>query len=153
MKQNSISKVAALLMLAFFALSVLAVLLSGAKTYQSLTEKGTDDYARRTCLQFISTKLKQAPAEITIGQFGDGDSLVFPQQVGSRLFVTRIYCYDGWLMELYSLDSPQFRPEDGEKILPLDSLSITRQEGLITVQACREGTVWLLHHSVRRDAA
>ena len=153
MKQKSISKVAALLMLALFALSILAVLLSGAKTYQSLIEKGTDDYARRTCLQFISTKLTQAPADITIGQFGDGDSLFLTEQVGDRRFVTRIYCHEGWLMELYSLDSPQFQPEDGEKILPLDSLSVTRQGNLITVQACREDAVWLLRHSVRRETA
>lgn len=148
-KQTSITAIAAMLLLAVFSLSILGVLLSGAQVYRNLTNQGAEDYNRRTCLQFLSTKLKQAqtPDSVEIQQFGDGDALFILEKYGNRTFVTRIYCHNGWLMELFSLDAEGFAPEDGEKILPLDSLKITESEGLMTLQAISRNEVWQICHA------
>lgn len=148
-KQTSISAIAAMLLLAVFSLSILGILLGGAQVYRNLTSQGAADYNRRTCLQFLSTKLKQAqtPDSVDIRQFGDGDALFILERYGSRTYVTRIYCHNGWLMELFSLDDAGFSPEDGEKILPLDSLKVTEKEGLLTLQAVSGEDIWQLYHA------
>ena len=138
---------AALLMLAVFAVSILGVLLGGAGIYQRLTLRGHESYNSRTCIQYFATKLRQAPGTVTVEEFGDGDALFLRERIGERDYVTRIYCYDGWLMELFTLDSSGFAPEDGEKILPLEALSITGQQKLLTIQVqCDEMSYTLMVH-------
>lgn len=149
--EKSISSVAALLMLAVFSIGILGVLLGGARIYKGLTEQGQSDYDSRTCLQYLSTKLSQctSPVSVTVRQFGSGDALFLAEAIGDREFVTRIYCYNGWLMELFSVDSDSFAPEDGEKILPLESLTVTQNGSLLTVQASANEDIWTLRHSIR----
>lgn len=149
--EKSISSVAALLVLAVFSIGILGVLLGGARVYKGLTGQGQADYDRRTCLQYLSTKLSQStsPESITLRQFGTGDALFLTESIDGREYVTRIYCHNGWLMELFSVNADGFAPEDGEKILPLDSLYVTQSAGLLTLRAiCGEDT-WTLHHSIR----
>lgn len=126
-------------MLAVFAVSILGALLGGAGIYQRLTQRGEENYNSRTCIQYFATKLRQAPGPVTVEEFGEGDALFLRERLAERYYVTRIYCYDGWLMELFTLDSSGFSPEDGEKILPLEALTITAQQGLLTIQVRCDG--------------
>ena len=129
----------------------MGVLLGGVRVYKGLTQQGQQDYDRRTCLQYLSTKLSQIPTpdSITIRQFGDQDALFLLETVENREYVTRIYCYNGWLMELFSVNSDSFAPEDGEKILPLDRLSISQTGSLLTLQAAKDDRIWTLQRSIR----
>lgn len=134
-RSNSISALSALLMLAVFALCILGALLGGAKVYAGMTARSESAYHSRTCLQYFATKVRQAPGDVQITQFGDGDALFLYERLGSREYVTRIYCHNGWLMELYTLNTDGFAPEDGEKLLPLSSLTITADGSLLTFTA------------------
>lgn len=149
--ERSISSVAALMMLAVFSLSILGVLLGGGRIYKNLTLQGKTDYDSRTCLQYLSTKLFQStsPESISIHSFGTSDALFLTENIDGREYVTRIYCHNGWLMELFSVNSDGFAPEDGEKILPLDSLTVTRNGSLLTLQAALADQVWSMRHSIR----
>lgn len=149
--EKSISSVAALLMLSVFSLSILGVLLSGGRIYKNLTQQGRDDYDRRTCLQYLSTKLNQAPSpdSVSIRPFGDGDALFITETIGDKEYVTRIYCHNGYLMELFSIQSDSFAPEDGEKLMPLSKLSVTQSGTLLTLQAASGDALWTVCHTVR----
>ncbi|MBQ6875929.1 MAG: DUF4860 domain-containing protein, partial [Lachnospiraceae bacterium] len=50
------------------------------------------------------------------------------------VYLTRIYCHNGYLYELFTLEGLQFEPEDGEAILPLNSLSFSRSGDLLYVE-------------------
>lgn len=134
-KRQSISGLAALLIFCVFAVGILSVLLSGAGAYRRLTERDQLSYDSRTCAQYVATKVRQAPApgSILLSAFGDGDALVITQEVDGTEYWTRIYCYDGWLMELFTIANGDFRPEDGEKILEVQSLTLTQKDGLLCV--------------------
>ena len=151
LSHKSISSVAALLVLAVFSMGILGVLLGGARVYRGLTEQGRFDYDSRTCLQYLSTKLAQAPSpdSVSIRQFGDSDALFLIETIEDREFVTRIYCHGGWLMELFSVNSDSFAPEDGEKILPLHRLSISQKGSLLTLLADSGEAILTLRHTVR----
>ena len=133
--ERSVSTVAALLLLAVFAVGVLGVLLGGAQSYRYLTQRDEATYDSRTCIQYLATKLRQSPQSnvVQIVSFGDGSALLIPETVDGEDYVTRIYCHDGWLMELYSVADGEFSPEDGEKILPASDLTVTRQQDLLVI--------------------
>ena len=147
MKQNTnertVSVVAALLVFGVFAVGVMGVLLSGASAYRRLTGRDSAAFAERTCTQYIATRLRQAPSpqSVDVTQFGGEDALCITQELEGTAYVTRIYCHEGWLMELFSTADGTFTPEDGEKILPLRAMSLTRQGGLITAALTDEAGI------------
>ena len=132
LKNGSLSGWVALLTFVLFAISILFVLLNGAGVYRRLTQRDQYSYDSRTCVQYVATKMRQAPspAAISTDTFGTVDSLRISQDIEGLEFVTRIYCYENWLMEIFTLADGDFFPEDGEKILPLSSLSVS-QDGSV----------------------
>ena len=134
-KERSLSGLAALLVFAVFAVAILSVLLSGAQAYRRITERDRISYDGRTCVQYLATKIRQAsePDAVNVAPFGDGDALLITQRYGDFDYLTRIYCYNGWLMELFTVADGDFAPEDGEKILPLHSLALQAKDGLILI--------------------
>ena len=135
-----ISGMAALVLLGVFGISILAVLLTGADTYRRLTQRDRLAYDRRTCAQYVATKVRQAPSPsaVALERFGGGDALVVRHELDGAVYWNRIYCHDGWLMELFSAADGAFVPEDGEKVLPADSLELTREGQLLLVEIVHE---------------
>ena len=130
-KQRSMSAVASLLLLAVFAISILGVLLVGARAYQRLTRQGNESYDSRTCCAYVASRFRQASGSARLEAFGDGDCLAFYEELGGNTYVTRVYSYNGWLMELFCSAAGDFAPADGEKILPIGALELTQQDGLV----------------------
>ena len=132
LKNGSLSGLVALLTFVLFAICILFVLLNGAGVYRRLTERDQRSYDNRTCVQYVATKMRQAPSPTAVSTdtFEGVDSLLIFQDIEGSVFVTRIYCYENWLMELFALADGDFLPEDGEKILPLDSLTVS-QDGSV----------------------
>ena len=136
--RHNISTAAALLTFAVFAICVVSVLLYGAKAYKNLTDTDSSNYSYRTCSQFINTKLRRsvAGANVSVEQFGDGDCIVLHETIEGREYITRLYCYDGWLCEMFVsklADSTGFLPGDGEKVLEAESLTAGIDGGLLNV--------------------
>ena len=114
----------ALLVFAVLAFCVMLVLLSGADVYQRLTEEGESQYQRRTAAQYITTRVRQAES-VRVEDFGGEKALVFPETVNGRVYLTRVYCYDGYLRELFSVNGYDPGAEFGEKILPVEQFLAT----------------------------
>ena len=134
-KQHHTDGLLALLLLGVFALCVLSVLLLGADVYHRLSDRDQDAYSRRTCAQYLTTKVRQSPdpQALSLSRFGDSDALVFTQEIDGRRYLTRVYCYDGWLRELFSAAEDSFSPEDGQQILEADDLSLSLTQGLLSI--------------------
>lgn len=135
-QRQSISGLAALLLFGVFAIGILSVLLTGANAYRRLTERDRLRYDSRTCVRYVSTKLRQtpSPAAVTVVSFGDGDALLLREEVSVEEYCTRIYCHDGWLMELYTSAAGEFAPEDGEKILPAEQITLSLDGNLLRAE-------------------
>lgn len=133
-KNGSLSGLVALLTFLLFAISILFVLLNGAGVYRRLTERDQRSYDNRTCVQYLATKVRQAssPTAVSVDTFEEVDSLLISQNIDGSVFVTRIYCYEDWLMELFTIADGDFYPEDGERILPLSQLEISQNSDVLT---------------------
>ena len=136
-KDHALNGLLALLLFGVFAACVLSVLLTGADVYQRLTERDHSSYESRTAAQYLATRVRQADRSggVTVGTFGTSDALELWEDVGGEAYLTRVYCYDGWLRELFSGADGDFAPADGEKVLEADGLTLTLSpEGLLTAE-------------------
>ncbi|MBR6654960.1 MAG: DUF4860 domain-containing protein [Oscillospiraceae bacterium] len=133
--KRSISGLAAALLLCVFALMILSVLLSGAGAYQRLTVRGEENYDSRSSAQYVATKLRQAPSaeSVELRTFGGSDCLCITEEIDGAEYITRVYCHEGWIRELFTLAEGDFAPEDGEKILEAEALELSLENELIRV--------------------
>lgn len=127
-KHEAVTGLGGLLVLAVFALCILLVLLTGADLYRGLVESGEESYLRRTALQYLTTRVRQAES-VEIGSFDGCDALILEEEGA----LTRVYCYDGWLRELYTVPEATASAGAGEKLLEAESLTLKREENLLTL--------------------
>lgn len=138
--KHSTDGLAALLLFGVFAVCVLAVLLTGANAYRRLTDRDQAAYQRRTCVQYLATRVRQADSTgaVKVSSFNGIDALTLAEGAGE--YATRIYCYDGWLMELYSETALDFDPEAGERVLACQSAAFSLEDGLLVITVDSNGT-------------
>lgn len=142
----------ALLLFAVFTLGILGVLLTGADAYRALTLRDQSSYDTRTLGQYLATKVRQSElfVPLAVEEFGDGQALVLADQLGDEIYLTRLYCHDGWLMELFTTAQGGFLPADGEKILPARTLSASVEGNLLQIALTQtQGSVIELILSLR----
>lgn len=140
---------AALLLAGLFAACALAVLLTGAQAYSRLTQRDQAVAQRRTCAQYLATRVRQADQKdgVSVAAFGDTDALLLME---GEDYATRIYCYDGYLMELFAAKDDTLAPADGTRILPSGGLALSLEDGLLTaILTTTEGTTDTLRLSLR----
>lgn len=121
----------ALAVFAVFALCVLLVLLTGAKVYRGLVRTGEERFRDRTALQYVATRVRQART-VTLEDFQGCPALVMQETIDGESYVTRVYCHDGYLWELFSTSDAALSPEDGEKVLEAE-VTFAFDEGLLNL--------------------
>ena len=131
--QHQLGGLLMLLLFGVFAACVLILLLTGARAYRRLTQRDQAAFDRRTCVQYLATRVRQGDAAggVSVRPFGEGNALALPAGEG---YVTWVYWHDGWLMELYTLEDSGLSPEDGARIMPLAGLSLPLKDGLLTAE-------------------
>lgn len=139
-QKHHLEGLAALLLFGVFAVCVLMVLLTGADTYHRLNRRDQSAYDARTAAQYITTKVRQTDWLdcVSVERFGDGDALVLADDIDGERYVTRVYTYDGYLMELFSALEDEMAPEDGERLMPLEGLAVSMIDRRLDI-TCGEG--------------
>lgn len=149
--QHHMSGLLMLLLFGIFAVCVLAVLLTGARAYRGLTQRDQAAFDRRTCVQYIATRVRQGDVVgcVTVEPFEETTALALTQDGG---LITWLYWYDGYLMELYTFVDAGLSPAEGDRIMPLESLELSLEDGLLTAEiGSGEGVVDTLRLSLRSE--
>lgn len=138
--KSSLEGVLALVLFCIFAVCILAVLLIGAATCKRLAARQQNVYAERMIPQYLATKVRQADRQgaVQIGEFGGVAALELVERFDTEEYITRIYCYDGYLRELFSTASGEFAPEDGEKIQEAGQVDFSLQEGVLSIAVIQQ---------------
>lgn len=123
-----------------FALSLSALLVMGAKTYQSISKNTEDNYQLRTSLLYVSNKIKafNEKGKVYEGEFNGGDALFLQENIDGIGYVTKIYAYEGQLYELFSESDNNLDAVSGTKITDVAKFQVTKMENnllKITVQS------------------
>lgn len=142
-KTNTIdlSVIAPFLILILFSVCILFTLLFGTRIYKETLNRDRIQFESRTVSQYIVTQIHQSDRDgmMFIGNFedhegkADGDTFFRIESINGIKYYTRIYCHNGYLYELFSQSDISFDKEDGEKILPLESIRFEQNNGIITV--------------------
>ena len=134
--KHHIDGLLALLLFGVFAACVLSVLLTGAQVYGRLTQRDQNAYNQRTGLQYLATQVRQAGRGelVRVEDFGGTEALVIAEEAEGQTYLTRVYCYDGWLWELFTAEGDGFQPQDGEKLLAARNLTLELENGVLRAQ-------------------
>ena len=131
-KESHIPAFLTLLVFAVFAVCLLMVLLSGAKVYSNLHGQGVEQYARRVTVQYLTTRVRQAQT-VRVEDFCGYSALTMEETIDGDVYLTRVYCYDSAIRELYSAQTAPVAPEDGASIAEAETLTFSLDDGLLTV--------------------
>lgn len=134
----------AVLVFALFGISLLLVLLTGAKVCRDLTRRGGEETGARTVRDYLYTRARQGE-NLRVEDFGGCDALVTEETVAGVTYLTRVYCYEGWLRELFCAGDAQVSPEDGEKLLEADYLKLSLEGDLLRARTDPEEPALILY--------
>ena len=132
-KPSNLTEFLALAVFALFALCLFGVLLTGAKVYRNLVDQGSRSYADRTAAMYLSTRVRQSGG-ITVEEFDGCPALVSREEIDGRTYVTRVYCCDGYLRELFCAENAALSPEDGEIVLEAETFSAQLEQNTLLVE-------------------
>ena len=130
-----------LLLAAFSVLSLLAVLV-GAKVYERIDARSAQNYETRTALSYIAGKVRAFDAAGAV-ETSDADgcpALLLHADYNGTRYTTYIYVYEGSLMEYFARADAAFTPRYGESVAEAEALSVSLQDGLLSVRlTCADG--------------
>ena len=126
-RDSKFDLLAVLLLLCIFSVAILSLLLTGAGTYKNLTKSGQGSQDTQTEALYISNRIFQAESRdrMEIETIDGVQCLCIYEDAAQERYVTRVYCSDGWIRELYSSADVKFDPAYGEKIMQAQSLSFS----------------------------
>lgn len=132
---NQTEKALTLVLFLVLAVCMVLVLLTGTKVYKRLTERGKDSYENRTVPLYIATKVRQADCDggVTTEQSKGIPVLRLSETIDGAAYITRIYCYDGYVREMFTAEETSFNPEAGERILPAEEVDFLLVDGCLHI--------------------
>ncbi|MCM1221811.1 MAG: DUF4860 domain-containing protein [Lachnospiraceae bacterium] len=125
-----ISKLVTSTLFIVYAICIMIVLLTGADIYKGIHDRGTAAYNNRINNQYIVNHIRQSE-DVSIEDFGDSQALVLHDH--NEGYVTKIYYYDGFIMELFTPEDSNMTPSAGTKIAQADSFKIEQTDNLLKV--------------------
>jgi hypothetical protein len=144
-KAHSVDGLFVLALFAVFAACVVGVLLAGAGSARRLTELRDASMEQRTAVRYVAARIHavDTAGAVSVASFGSltegKDTLWLTEVLDGVECRTRIYCYEGYLRELFTVAGPgfdpnDFSPRDGEKVLPLAAAEFDLTDGLVTMR-------------------
>ena len=123
-RSRNIDTIFVLIVFSIFAISVLMVLMLGASIYRNINDISHDGEFEHTALSYVWTKVKNFDnaGGIQLGTFHGIPALFIDEYIGGTHFRTAIYHHDGWLCEIFSEATLEFRPSDGVRVVGVDEL-------------------------------
>ena len=136
-RENSISGIFVLIAFGVFTASILLVLMYGIRIYKECVSRDDDSFTTRTVSQYLVTKVRHADENgaVSVESFSDEykdlETLCIKETLDGEEYVTRVYCQNGYLMELFSEEAEEVDPDEGNEVIECKSLSLSTENNLI----------------------
>lgn len=108
------------------AVSLLGMLFVGANVQKKINQDTEDNFYMRTSLLYISNKAKfyNETDNISVEDFEGQSVLVFKEKIDGTEYETKVYMYDGHLMELFSESGYEIGIDSGTIITEISSFNL-----------------------------
>ena len=139
-----------LILFGFIIITLLLAVLAGTRLYQSLNDMRTQTDNDRSSLALLinTVRANDRIDSVAVGQGPEGRSLVFVQRLDSGTYETRIYEYDGDIVQEYALASNAYTPARADVVAPSDVFDFGYENGLLTIYT-QDGAATVDLRSVR----
>lgn len=140
---HDISGVFVFLLLGIFAVFSTVMVLLGARVYKGTVERLGEHNAERIAPSYVRSMIRADDEDggITIGEEAGVTVVTLQNEYDEELYLTRVYCYEGSLRELFSSAEREFDPADGEIVCACDEITAQKAPGLLTINL-RNGDTW-----------
>lgn len=129
--KSTIDTLFLLALLGVFLVSVLFVILFGARIYKKTTAQSDKNFNIRTSVAYITEKIRKADGNnITVS---DNSRIEINENIGSFAYVTYLYFDEGRIKEVTMLEGDTFYEDYGTAIISANSFSATKINNLIKV--------------------
>ena len=123
-----------ILMVVFF-LVMMTCLTAGISIYRSVTNMQNQANAlhMRSGLLVNVVRMNDSADAVAKGTGPEGDALVFVERLESGTYETRIYRYQGAIVQEYAIAGRPYNPENAVKVIDSDSFEFLYANGLVVV--------------------
>lgn len=143
------------LLLGTFAVFCTLLIMLGAQAYQGVMDASNGNTNGRILLNYPLNKVRMNDnaSNLCIEDQSGVPVLVITQDLDGDAYETRIYCYDGWLREVFSDASDDFYLEDGEALAEASFFNPKLENGLFSFEvAAPQGETLRAHWLLRSQA-
>ncbi|MDO4502582.1 MAG: DUF4860 domain-containing protein [Coriobacteriia bacterium] len=124
-----------LILFAVLIMSLVLVFALGTNAYRGLEQARTDGEQVRLQSSLLATSLRAMDAvdAAAKGQGPEGPALIMRERIGQDQFETRLYQYQGQLMQEYALAGTACDPARATALCPIKRFGFRIQDGLVTI--------------------
>lgn len=130
-RRNLSELVLVIILFLLFALSALGLVILGGDVYANVLERMDENFALRTPLAYVSTKVRQGDGAgaLRLDEESLGTpALVLTEEGDGESYETWIYFYEGALREYYVIAGTEFLPDDGLEVVKAENFTIEETE-------------------------
>ena len=130
LKKHNIDIMFLMVLFLIFTFSAVSVLLMAVNSYRSVVYANEANANARIATSYIREQVRQhdEAGEVSLSKLDGVDCIKMSEGDGVSLY---IYEYNGFLMELEAKDTAGATPDFGSKILQINSLDLTEDNGII----------------------
>ncbi|MCI8468908.1 MAG: DUF4860 domain-containing protein [Eggerthellaceae bacterium] len=141
------------LLFALFVITLLLAIMAGTRVYSALSDMRTqtDDDRLAMGLLVNSVRADDAIDAVSVGAGPEGPALVLTERLNSGSYETRIYLYQGQVVQEYSVAGTPYTPDKATPVVRTDTFTFTYSDGLLSI-VTDEGTADVALRSVRGGA-
>ena len=134
-KRSSSTAVFSILLLVVFFIALMAGLAAGAGMYRSVadTQIATGQARMESGLLASNIRVNDHLQAIGVGNGPEGDSLVLVNDLATGTYETRIYRYEGQIVQEYSRAGTEYTPTRAQPLVTSDTFEFTFQGGLVSI--------------------
>ena len=124
-----------ILLFTVFVVVDLLALVAGASAFGSITKMQQSNDSRIMTLGPITSSVRANDVNggIATGNGPEGRSLVLLQKDSEGTYETRIYLYQGTVMQEYALEGSSYTPEKATPLARSNTFSFSYDDGLLTI--------------------
>ena len=127
---------------------------AGVNVYRNISDQRWADEQNRTGLTLIanSVHITDSIDAVGVGVGPEGQALVLTERFSTGAYETRIYLYQGNVVEEYAMAGTPYTPERATPLVQSNSFAFSYADNLLTVNTER-GSQQIMLHSVRKTGS
>ena len=134
--QHGMQGVFVFVLLGLLALMSTLLVLFGAQMYRGTVTRAQKNNANRVLSSYVRSMIRAEDAEdsVRIEEYDDIVTVALHEYIEDKEYVTWLYGYEGGLYEQFTSADRPFLPQNGVRILPVNSFSPSLENGILVAE-------------------